>query len=74
MKAMKVQDIRKLSVDEIRAKLSDTREELMKSRFQQITGQLTDTSRLRILGRDIARMETILREAQRAATKNEASA
>ena len=34
----------------------------MKLRFQQVTGQLTDTSRLRILRREIARMETILRE------------
>ena len=38
------------------------REELMKLRFQQVTGQLTDTSRLRILRRDIARMESILNE------------
>jgi ribosomal protein L29 len=29
---------------------------------QQVTGQLTDTSHLRILRRDIARMQTILRE------------
>jgi large subunit ribosomal protein L29 len=34
----------------------------MKLRFQAVTGQLTDTSRLRILRREIARMETILRE------------
>lgn len=61
---MKAEDIRKLSVEEIRSKLSDSREELMKLRFQQITGQLTDTSRLRILRRDIARMETLLMEAQ----------
>jgi large subunit ribosomal protein L29 len=39
----------------------------MKLRFQQITGQLTDTSRLRTLRRDIARMETILTETQKAA-------
>ena len=65
MKAMKVGDIRKLSAEEIRAKLVDTREELMKLRFQQVTGQLTDTSRLRILSREIARMETILKELQR---------
>ncbi len=63
---MKAEEIRKLSVDEIRSKLSDSREELMKLRFQQVTGQLTDTSRLRILRRDIARMETLLMEAQRA--------
>lgn len=72
MKAMKVEDIRKLSAEEIHAKLVDSREELMKLRFQQVTGQLTDTSRLRILGRDIARMETILKELQRAAARGAA--
>ncbi len=68
---MKPQEIRKLSIDELKAKLSDTREELMKLRFQQVTGQLTDTSRLRILRRDIARMETILNETLRAADEEE---
>jgi large subunit ribosomal protein L29 len=34
----------------------------MKFRFQQVTGQLTDTSRVRVLRREIARMQTILRE------------
>lgn len=67
MKAMKAQDIRKLAAGEIRAKIADSREELMKLRFQQVTGQLTDTSRLRILRRNIARMETMLRESERAA-------
>jgi len=69
MKAMKVEDIRKLSVEEMKAKISDSREELMKLRFQQVTGQLTDTSRLKILGRDIARLETILRENLRTETE-----
>lgn len=64
---MKPEEIRKLSVDEIRVKLSDSREELMKLRFQQVSGQLTDTSRLRLLRRDIARMETILNELSRTA-------
>ena len=41
---------------------------LMKLRFQQVTGQLTDTSRLRILRREIARMQTILREQPAAET------
>jgi len=59
---MKPVEIRKLSVDELKAKLSDSRDELMKYRFQQVTGQLTDTSRIRMLRRDVARMETILRE------------
>jgi large subunit ribosomal protein L29 len=59
---MKPEEIRKMSAEEMQAKLMDMREELMKLRFQQVTGQLTDTSRLRQLRRDIARMETILNE------------
>ena len=69
MKAMKVEDIRKLAAEEIRTKLDDSREELMKLRFQQVTGQLTDTSHLRVLRRNIARMETILRQTERAAVE-----
>ena len=67
MKATKVEDVRKFAVEELRSKILDAREEMMKLRFQQVTGQLTDTTHLRILRRDIARMETILREAQHAA-------
>lgn len=62
MKATKTSDLRNLQAGEIETKLSDAREELMKLRFQAVTGQLTDTSRLRILRREIARMQTILRE------------
>jgi large subunit ribosomal protein L29 len=70
---MKTAEIRKLSLDEIQVKLADSREELMKLRFQQVTGQLTDPNRLRILRRDIARLETILKEPiQTAAQEGEA--
>jgi large subunit ribosomal protein L29 len=69
MKAMKVEDIRKMAAEEIRTKIADGREEMMKLRFQQVTGQLTDSSRLTFLRRDIARMETILREIERAAVE-----
>lgn len=61
---MKPSEIRNLSVDELKAKLADAHEELMKLRFRQVTGQLTDTSRLRIVRRNIARMETYLRQHQ----------
>ena len=64
---MKVEEIREMQPEQIRTKLSDAHEELMKLRFQQVTGQLTDTSRLRNLRRDIARMETILNQNLRAA-------
>jgi large subunit ribosomal protein L29 len=59
---MKSKDIRALNPEEVKSKIADAREELMKLRFQQVTGQLTDTSRLRTIRRDIARMETILSE------------
>ncbi len=59
---MKPAEIRALSTEEIQARLADAREELMRLRFQQVTGQLTDTSRIRLVRRDIARMLTILRE------------
>ncbi len=69
MKALKVEEIRKLAVEEIRTKISDSREEMMKLRFQQVTGQLTDSSTLRTLRRNIARMETILSELERTAVE-----
>ena len=62
MKPVKASAIRNMNSGEIENKLGDAREELMKLRFQQVTGQLTDTSRLKILKREIARMMTILQE------------
>ena len=62
MKSVKPSELRNMKPGEIETKLTDAREELMKLRFQQVTGQLTDTSHLRILKREIARMQTILKE------------
>ena len=62
MKSVKTSELRNLKSGELETKLADARDELMKLRFQQVTGQLTDTSRMRILRREIARMQTILRE------------
>ena len=62
MKSVKSSELRNLKPGEIETKLSDAREEMMKLRFQQVTGQLSDPSRLRSLRRDVARMQTILRE------------
>jgi large subunit ribosomal protein L29 len=59
---MKMEEIRLLSSAELKTKLADTRHELMNLRFQTVTGQLTDTSRLKATRRQIARMETVLRE------------
>jgi large subunit ribosomal protein L29 len=64
---MKSSEIRLLSIQEIRTKLADARQEAMNLRFQVVTGQLTDTSRLKQARREIARIETILREREIAA-------
>lgn len=61
---MKAAEIRELSVEQIQAKLNDAREELMKLRFQQATGELQDTSRLRSVRRDVARLATVLTQRQ----------
>jgi large subunit ribosomal protein L29 len=62
---MKPAEIRNLATEELRTKLADTRQELMNLRFQQVMGQLTDTSRLKHVRRDVARLETILAERER---------
>lgn len=59
---MNADEIRDLTVDEIRDRLDDAREELMKLRFQTATGELTDPNQLRTTRRLIARMMTILHE------------
>lgn len=59
---MKIAEIRELSDDELRARISDFREELMNLRFQQATGELTDHTRLSFTRRIIARILTELRE------------
>jgi large subunit ribosomal protein L29 len=71
---MKVDEIRKMSVAQIEEEILNTRHEMLNLRFQTITGQLTDTSRIRIIRRNIARMETILREKQLAEMAEEKKA
>lgn len=59
---MSNEQIRLMSIDELKAKLADTRQELMNLRFQVVTGQLTDTSRLKVTRRLVARYMSVLRE------------
>lgn len=61
---MKTAEIRKLSMEIIQTKLEETRKEYMLLRFQSVSGQLTDTSKIMKIKRLIARFETILREKQ----------
>ncbi len=68
---MKPSEIRNLKTEEVESKLADAREELMNFRFQQMSGQLPDPSKLRLKRREIARMLTILNE-RKAEAKGEA--
>jgi large subunit ribosomal protein L29 len=68
---MKASEFRDISVDALQGKLNDAREELMKMRFQQATGELTDFTRLRVIRRDVARMLTILHEQTKAGKEGE---
>jgi large subunit ribosomal protein L29 len=73
---MKAEEIRKLSVEKIEEQLDDAREKLMRMRFQIATGELKDQNLPRLTRRDIARMETILRDkrAEAAPAKTEGEA
>ena len=59
---MKPDALRELSRDELRARIEGMREQLLKLRFQQSTGQIESPQMLRGVRRDIARTSTILRE------------
>jgi large subunit ribosomal protein L29 len=59
---MKAEEIRSNSMEEVESLLDDAREEYFKLRFQYSSGQLTDTSQLKIARREIARIATVLRE------------
>lgn len=57
---MKIKDIIEMSTDELLTKKRDLRQESLHLRLQQQSGQLEQPSRLRLLRRDVARIETVL--------------
>ena len=59
---MKVKEIRKLTTEQIVAKIKESKEELFNLRFQQATGNLEKPSRIRDLRHTVARLKTVLRE------------
>lgn len=59
---MKAEELRKLSLEELQEKLRESKEELFNLRFQAATGQLDNTSRIREVKKDIARIFTVLKE------------
>ncbi|MGA2137248.1 MAG: 50S ribosomal protein L29 [Verrucomicrobiia bacterium] len=61
---MKAKEIRELTEAEAQSKLRDLRQELFNLRLQQQTARLERPSRIREVRRDMARIETVLRERQ----------
>ena len=59
---MKAKDIRALTTDQMLEKDKQYKEDLFNLRFQQATGQLENTARLRQVRKNIARIKTILSE------------
>ena len=67
---MKMKELTELVMDELLTKRRDLRQESLHLRLQQQSGQLEQPSRLRLLRRDIARIETELSQrAKKAARK-----
>ncbi len=61
---MTSKEIRDLAPAEITTKLRETREQLLQLRLRRQTGQVEKTHELRTLRKDVARLETILRQKQ----------
>ncbi len=55
-------ELRELPDDELYVRIESAKEELFNLRFQLATGQLDNTSRLKELRHDVARLATVLRE------------
>jgi large subunit ribosomal protein L29 len=66
---MTAAELRELPDDELRQKLSESKEELFNLRFQIVTGQLDDPRRIKTVKREIARVLTVLREREIAAAR-----
>ncbi|MCB2179625.1 50S ribosomal protein L29 [bacterium] len=59
---MDAAEMREMSKEDIQTELNDSREALMRLRFQLTTGELTDFNQIRFTRRKIARLQTILTE------------
>jgi large subunit ribosomal protein L29 len=59
---VKAFDLRELTATELREKLDEAKAELFNLRFQLATNQLDNSSRLREVRKEIARIKTVMRE------------
>lgn len=66
---MKIQELKELSADELKAKDAELRDQLFKLRFQHALGQLDNAAKLRTIRKDIARIQTLLAGLSRTPTE-----
>ena len=59
---MNIEDVRRLTPDELSDQLLSLKKEQFNLRFQAATGQLEKTHRVEVVRRDIARIKTVLRD------------
>ena len=59
---MKASEVRELGFEEMQRKASELREELFNLRFQHGVGQLENPQKMKQIKRDVARVQTIIRE------------
>jgi large subunit ribosomal protein L29 len=59
---MKISEVRDLSADQLKEKLTELKREQFNLRVQQATGQLENSTHRRVVRRDIAKVMTILNE------------
>jgi len=64
---MKAEQLRELTVEELRQKERELKRKLLNLRFQKTTGELSNTSELEKTRRDVARALTLAREQMREA-------
>ena len=66
---MKSEDVRAMTEDQLSDELGKLKKEQFNLRFQQASGQLENTARVRQVRRDIARIRTVLNQKSRSAAK-----
>ncbi len=64
---MKIKELRELTIDELAARRNELKQEIVNLRIQAQVGQLENPARLKLIRREIARVETLLTARRNAA-------
>jgi large subunit ribosomal protein L29 len=69
MSMAKATEMRDKTIEELRQDESDLRKEMFNLRFQQVTGEIENPLRIRLVRKDIARILTVINEKTKAESK-----